>query len=1245
MGSEVGVGIVTSDHGVSSSALGGQNNELGSSYRAGVAAYLAAHSLSSQPAAHLALDDANLPLVIKVESDEAVDDLLSESAGRRLLIQSKRTCGIDRSFRKTVDQWVAAVKQGDVGADDSVVLVTRRAKGLLVHLNAALARRRNPDAQEPGPNEQRALDALLNAVDDRLDDRQLDLLLDAAIVIELAVENKNDAAFREAARLLEGSVVPVGQGLAAMNSLQHHFQSLGASRWASNRDRWREVLREANLELLSDLSGGWSARQSATQAELDAYRSKIAERLGEFPLNSLTPDLPPMRLEDLVGTFQVSIPDSGERSVADDFAAVCRRWGRLVVVGLPGSGKSTALEQLAASWASQDGAPIPLVVELRPLARQADQDGRPVTLDRLVENAVATTGRDASVLVPELVHRCKSGEAALLLDGLDECRGAAAAVADDVVAIIALLPESTSLILTTRASALPAASKLGLPEVELVEPLRLQNTLELLLEHVAHQRVEEPDRESWIKERSQRLEELRSETSELIHVPLMAILLVLLISEEDTPAPGVGRAELLWEVVKGSVNRWEASRNARDPSAERHDDNMLLRAFAEIGHSIAGLSSPNTRSAVVEAVARCFEDGWDRAHRDAMTEAERAVSFWDDQVGVFVSMPPNYVLEARSNVFVEVADAAWVVEQPDPLQRTWLSDALPDPDRHDVVLLAADLSPNIVDLLLEYAKEDRTHALELAADAIAGSRVPAIHIQKTLVNLIEAKLSASPNALGPKSGANSPFQYPMTAFSAGQTKRDDAEWPLLRRLAQLPLNQSFAERRAQILDDQESDEQRVLGRALSAVSQIAARGGEPTKVELRHMISLLQTPLPESGATSRRVSRRHTVMESPSWSPLSGFGDALVGCARWLPTLDAELARVCCEAAQRTSMRHARMVERLLSQAGHDAVVSEMWGERVDWMSNFHADDPWRSMRTFYVAVAESAPQSELTLSEAWSMESLGELVALIGLAELAVGELAEALTHSRSEIEFLLPLYARWADLEARTLASQAAFAAEAHDRGADSEMVELLFVPIPPRTGLGIRPADIDVETRDRLIAILRGGVELPFKMAARLLGSAEDQELAVVLRDMLREVPTWHRGRAAFLAAVVSEDQTQTAVELLSHEDRLVKVAAAGLVARMIGEEAEDRDIRLSLESVAGAEDFSMRAAMFKVLTDRNPEGVHELIGLASSPPAYWTCCDCGQRQVMTSVDCEECSTGTRMNLPKPVGDDLEWYVHPM
>jgi hypothetical protein len=196
------------------SSIGGQANEAGSLHRAGVAAYLAAHGLAGAAVEAAGyVEGGPYPVSMTLESGDAVDDIRCElSDETRLFTQAKRECGLDDQFRSTVTQWVAQVQA--LGDGDRLALVTGKPKGKIRALGPALARRRNPHAAGPSPAEREALRVLLDALPSGLAPKARERLLDAAVVMEVLAETPVDWGFREAARLLEGVIVPAGQGRA-----------------------------------------------------------------------------------------------------------------------------------------------------------------------------------------------------------------------------------------------------------------------------------------------------------------------------------------------------------------------------------------------------------------------------------------------------------------------------------------------------------------------------------------------------------------------------------------------------------------------------------------------------------------------------------------------------------------------------------------------------------------------------------------------------------------------------------------------------------------------------------------------------------------------------------------------------------------------------------------------------------------------------------------------------------------------
>jgi hypothetical protein len=179
-------------------------------------------------------------------------------------------------------------------------------------------------------------------------------MLGAAVVMDVAVSTAADEGFRSAAYLLEGVVVAPGAGTMAMDALQQEFRKQAVAGTGSGLDEWLQILADAGIEVFRDAVGPAGPGRRAELDALAAYRARLAARDGvlEYPL--LAEDLPPLRYEHLADSLCVTVPGT-ERTGPDDFLPTARRWPRMLLAGLPGMGKSTALEQAAARWATDPG--------------------------------------------------------------------------------------------------------------------------------------------------------------------------------------------------------------------------------------------------------------------------------------------------------------------------------------------------------------------------------------------------------------------------------------------------------------------------------------------------------------------------------------------------------------------------------------------------------------------------------------------------------------------------------------------------------------------------------------------------------------------------------------------------------------------------------------------------------------------------------------------------------------------------
>ena len=762
---------------------GGQANEAGSLYRSGVAAYLAAYGLAGrgvEAAGHP--ENGPAPVMLAFETGQAVDDLRCVLADDTVLnLQAKRACGADEHLTATVGQWAA--QAGRLKPGDKIGLATAEAKGAVRDLGVALSRRRR---RVPGPVPAREAKAL-SAVRDRrsagMPEQMYDQMLDAAIVMNVAASTSADEGFRSAANLLEGVVVAPGSGTRAMTALQRAFQEQAAAGTGSGLDDWLQILADAGIEVVRDAGGRGGSRRRAELDAVAAHRARLAATDGILEYSLLADDIPPMTYKDLADSLCVTVP-AREWIWPDDFLPAARRWPRILLTGLPGMGKSTALEQAAARWAADPDAPVPVLVQLVDLLRRDPRRGTGITLPVLIETATETVPEDErEPLRSALVRAAASGEAVLLLDGLDECADRRGVVADGLAAVVGGLPGDTGIVLATRDSGLAAAGKLSMPEARLAEPQWLESVLTQLLRHAAVARKVPPDeQDQWVGERRQQVAEIRASHPDLWRVPLLATLLTLLAASREPGRLPSSRAQLMAEAVRDTVHRWELTRSRQDMHGLHVD--QLIDGYATIAHAIVASPGGCPAATVRDQVAAMLAGQWGRAPAEARAQARDIMEFWDGRTGVFVASPPDGDIEPRSRVFAESGDAMWVAGQDPAVQREWIAAALTDDDRRETVLLAAGLSPAVIADLVKSAAEEtseeaRSRALEWAADAAADAPGTAAVSLGALIGELATAAREAANPKAPGKDAENSSQVPADAILPG--------WPYVRRIALLLL--------------------------------------------------------------------------------------------------------------------------------------------------------------------------------------------------------------------------------------------------------------------------------------------------------------------------------------------------------------------------------------------------------------------------------------------------------------------------
>ena len=981
-------------------------------------------------------------MTLSFETGDAVNDIRCGLAdGTTLWLQAKRACGADAQLKATATQWVGQV--GSLPDGDKIGLATAEPKGPVRNLGAALDRRRRPP-QVAGPflpGETTALDALRDLLPAGTLPKTADQVMDSAIVMTVAASSTGDEGFRSVAYLLDGTVVPAGSGAAAIAALQRAFQVQAAAGSGSGLDEWLKILADAGLQVFPDANGPAGPRRRAELDAVAAHRARLAARDGIMEFSLLADDLPPMTYAPLADSLYLAVP--GRDLSGAEFLGTARRWPRMLLTGLPGMGKSTALEQAAARWAADDGAPVPVLVPLREVARRHPRRSTDITLSVLIEaSTAAAPEQERAALRRALEQAAASGDAVLLLDGLDECQDRRAVVADGLAAVARDLPAGTGIVLATRDSGLAAAEKLNMPEARLTEPLRLDAVLVRLLEHIAARRVSEADRDQWILQRRQQLEEIRSSHPDLWRIPLFAVLFTLLIARPAPRALPAGRAQLLAEAVRDTVERWDLPRLSETTPGPGIRGEQLLDGYGEIAHVLIGEPGGCPAETVSRGVEAMLAERWGLAPGEASAQAREIVGFWDEHVGVFVASPATGDIEPRSRVFAEAGEAMWAARQAPGTRGEWISAALADDGHREQVVLAAGLSADVASELIETARQAadpaaRSRGLLWAADATVGGVQSAAGSLAALIDAL-AQAAASPPAGG--------TQPPADVTDLDENASTPG-WPYVLRIAMLPLPATLRARRDQIVAELElDDDERPLAAALAALADAGTDARDSLQPGQEDAVrGLLTRPLPErnpepaeSGsqpAPGVRIGQRGEL--------LPGHLQAAERAARYAGQLGQDAVAAIYRIARRGYLRDYTRISRQMTALGYtdpepprpSVKTARSTGETLDL---------WEDWEAFFTAAASLETPRTLTAAEQWRYPDLAILDDALDTENVTLTAIRHAFTTDQTLLPGCIRAAARAAGLDLPAISAEAAVVLEKWPAG-NRDVINVMFAPPP--------------------------------------------------------------------------------------------------------------------------------------------------------------------------------------------------------
>jgi hypothetical protein len=1190
----------------------GQGDAVGGVFRVVAATFLAVHSLRGQPTAGLEPSGAARAVRLDFETDDATDDLVATmSDARRCFVSAKRAVGNDRHLKDTVLGWVG--QMAGLGDEDLLVIAAEDLTGVVRDLDEALRRRR--DGRQLAERHRKAIAAVTQHVPPGL----AETLLDRVRVLHIP-SSTGTSLTRTLLESMAGYLVQDGDGAAVVSALSDSFAALAGDASASTEHDWVRAIGRGSRRVIADGTGPPGMRLAAELAAREAYVRALTAPRGRIDLTLLADDLPPVTADGLVDGLRVDLGQS-KTDLGYGLVRAARRWRRMLLVGQPGAGKSVALRELAADCADDPHAPFPVHVRLPELMRDSIED---VTVDALL----AAAGRlsDPSLraaLARQMRQELDGGTALLLCDGLDECGVRAAWMAQQLKDVVDRLHPRAGLVVATRANAVPAADRLGLPRANLQTPNDLADTVDSVLEACARARADGPGSADWLAARRRWIADARQQHPELLKVPLLAVLLALVCA--DTPEADLpkSRALVLHAAVEQSVNRWEIRRTA-DPArpwARELTPKMLLDGYVTLGRRLDAGPSP-TRAEALAALAGdlASPDRWALAPSAASEIAADVLRFWDEHVAVFVVDASNH-LTSRSKVFAEIATAMWTLDATDDDLRAWLADALPWTDSDGAIALAGGLNSRLVELMLDPSESTARIAGPLLAD-LAVRGIVALDDDQTGRLLQRLEDAAGRAASGEDDHVRGPRE-PGRLDRILRRRRGTASpgWKHAELACSLPLTAAHRPARdavlaAAALPPSEAE----TARAVCALTDADADGAPLDAVGLSAVEAVLARPLPPDGELVRESRRRSVFVGGSPIGP--GVARVALLAAKHLDALPPDTARWAFDVSMKAPHGSSDKIRAALDGAGAD--TRRWWAERspfrhAKWWKDEHDQYETELLRDITALQADAPGQAgRPPRDDLWSLTASADLLDATGYGTVSVNDFALAFLRDtpamrRGWLDALADAHRIDKDLAARQAASivQRRTADSGSDTGRDADWAVMTTPGPNGREPAPLGAADLTSRQHAALVDALEAASDWLAWSAANVLINVPD--------------PTWD------VAALFDKDLSRQSV------NRAALVRAVAIVS------AGDQRIALFARAAASPAAEYRAAAQYclSIRDDLDADGtvaarlavdpdltVRDEADRKREPAAsHWTCLDCRRENDIDMEDCPGCDDGSR------------------
>ena len=1163
-------------------ATGGRSDEAGGTYRARVATYLCVHMLLDVPVGSFGFPDDEVPTSVELETGEAVDDIACDTArGRRVNLQAKRALGLttgeDTPLFKAVGQWRAIAREIDPERQRLLIVTENPTKDAL-RLRNILEQRRNKKYGTPGPGEDKALETLHGLLGG-VPPEQIRAIERAAGIWHLEVERLDDPDAHVGLALLRTHFKSTREAQDAWARIERECRAL--AKVGAGFDR-RELMRLLDAHRLPPTIPGVQDAVRRSDA-LAGHRARLARGGRTLSFLGLGAAVPPVPLAD--GDADVEVSAAKFRGqISEQLAWAWRRRGRVVLTGLPGGGKSTALRAAVGQFAERPDWPVPALVSLKDLAATARGES---FRDKVLRVAVADAPlADRDALREALDDAVAGGRAALAFDALDEAYEQAHDVARDLQALVSELPPDTEVVVATRAVNHADARILGFDDLELQLPLRPMRIVTAILEALVDSSAPpDEDKSAWVAARRRWVAEAASADATLRETPLVLVMLGLVAAGRSSDRLPTQRAAVLREAVRETASRWKAAGNRLAGLDSDLSFEALMLAFeVEAMQLVRG--SAALRQELIATVAEALDEHGIPLPAAA---AAAAVSVWD-QRGVFVFRGDEASMRLR--LFGELGAALAVLRWSLEAQRSWLHRELADPQAEQTIELAAGMAPAVLTALLEGAPTGDERTLNLAVRAV---------IQAQQAD--EGALDAFVDAL------------------IGDWKQRDDRWSSMSQLARLPIvaTETKTKVRAAFRDELE-DVQFTVADAMCSLAW--AEEGDEVTAKLRAIIE-----------DERQVEAGAGAVDVLFAAASDGVQGATVAAAteRLLLAGDAHDELLLAALTRVDHEDHDRLVD-LLESLGREEVV-EADARRTEaelrWLrAPTDLDQQLRHARQGFLDVIAAAFGPGAAPSSALRrLDETADLWATLRWHRAQAVELGSLWSEHPSEMRALVESIAALSGIDLAVVGAQATQLLNEHAAG-DTEALGRSVFATGTERGLSWDHAT-DPDRHAAQLASLIGAGLWPSVTAARMLAVAPEHLRAEGLIEKRLTAGGSPRGRQHLAALTLlgfrEAGQERLAEQWLISDDPGQRTAAA---ARLVLD-ADTAGPVLEWLSAEPDEAVVVRAVSAAPHA-HDREKVTEVLAAADArPPSSWTCFACGASASVEASVCPNCG-GARPTL---------------